>query len=579
MLQKIIGFLPKTWGYVWRHKIISIVVLAVLCGGGYYAYSSFNQDSGETRYILSQVTKGTINTTISGSGQVEAAEEKTVKAQTSGEITYLSPSIKVGSSVSRGAYIASIDPSDAQDAVSDAEDALETAQIALDDLIGSDESNPKVKKEAEDDLVKSYEDGYNTVSSVFLDLPSVMKNLDNILHENTFNNYQKNVDYYTYAAYTYDEAATTYKNLAEASYNTARTAYDENFKEYKASSIYSETEEIDSLISKSYSTTKLIAQAIKDTINLIQFYEDTLTNHSIDTDNTADTHISSLSSYLGTVNSDISSLFNIKSTISNNIDAVSNSTNEIRTAKLSVKSKEQALANAKETLANCSIYANMSGVISAVNISQGDDVSSGTNIITIITTSKIAAITLSETDIANVKVGDKASLTFDAVENLTVEGNVSEVDVAGSASSGVVSYGLEIAFDTDNKSIKSGMSTSVTITTNSKENVLILPTSAVKSGNNDTYYVQVLSDTYDMTDRSVSIKGVTSSTLPTRKIVTIGLSDDNNTEITSGLKEGDQVVLRVSSSTTSSSTSSSSARNSSSNSSIRVLNAGGPPGM
>ena len=77
---------------------------------------------------------------------------------------------------------------------------------------------------------------------------------------------------------------------------------------------------------------------------------------------------------------------------------------------------------------------------------------------------------------------------------------------------------------------------------------------------------------------------MTSATAPTTKTITIGLADDTNTEITSGLSEGDQVVVRVStSSTTTSSSSGSSSIKSSSNS---ILNTGGggmgggaPPGM
>ncbi len=583
MLQRIKDFFVNVWQYAWRHKIISAIVLAVIIIAGYFGYKSMTNTKAETRYILTSIEKGTITTSVSGTGQISSAQEKNVQPKVAGEITYFNSNVKAGNSIAKGTLIATIDNSDALETVDKAEESLESAKITYSKLVGADESNPKNKQDAEKELAKAYEDGYNDVASVFLDLPSIVKGLDSILHDNTINTNQDNIDYYTYTAYTFDDKAELYKTAAEKSYATAKAAYDKNFENYKTSSMYSSTTEIDSLIDETYVTSKLISQAIKDAINVIQFYEDVLTENSIKTSSYADTHTTSLSSYLSKANSDVSSLFSTTNTIENDIETLEDCDDEIRTAKLNVTSAERTLANAKEALSNYSVYAPLTGVVSASDISVGDEVSSGTTLATVITKSKIAEITLSETDIANVKVGDKANLTFDAIEDLSIVGQVSQVDLVGSASSGVVSYGLEIAFDTDDDSVKSGMSVSATIITNAKSDVLILPSTAVKSNDDSTYYVQVLSKEYDLTDKTNSIKGVTSATAPTTKTVTIGLADDTNTEIASGLSEGDQVVVRVSSSSTGSSSSSSSSSKSSGSNSILNTGGGGgmqgPPGM
>jgi HlyD family secretion protein len=589
MINKIKNFLKIIWGYIKTHKIKSSVVLIVLIIATYFgANFIFGQKDEETRYIMTAVTKGTVEFSISGTGQVEAASVKEVSSEASGKITYLNPNVKIGSSIKSGTLIAIVDNADAQRsvnsaelAVENAEDALETAQIDLDDLIGLDESNPKVVQDAEDDLEKSYEDGYNDVSSAFLDFPSIMKDLDSILFDRSYNNYQKNIDYYFSAALVYDSSAENYKTSAQNSYDKAKASYDVSFANYKTCSIYSNSQEISSLISDTYETSKLIAQSLKDALNLIQFYQEKLSDSGIDIPSTSNTHISTLSSQLGTTNINTSSLFNATSDIENNLDTLDSSDDQIRSAQLALKSKQQALQTAKDNLADSkdslyehSIYANLSGTISAVNIESGDKVSSGSSLITIVTTSKIASITMSETDIANVKVGNKARLTFDAIEDLEIEGVVSQVDVAGSASSGVVSYGLEISFDTDNETIKPGMSVSATIVTDSKENVLMLPSAAVKELGMG-YYVQVLGKEYDLTDRQTSIRGVTSDTAPENKEVQIGLVGDEYTEITSGLEEDDQVVLRQSTSqTTTTSTSSGSTR---STGTFNIQGGGGGP--
>jgi len=584
ILQKVKILLLKFWQIILRHKIKSVIIFIIFIIAGYFGYNYFNKESSETKYILTSVTKGTITTTVSGTGQVQAETEKNVSADASGKVIYLNPNIKVGNTISKGTQIATIDNSDALNDIEDAEENLETAKIDLDDLIGANESNPKVTQDAKEDLEKAYEDGYNTVSSVFLDLPSVMKNLEDILYGNAFDRYQQNIDYYTYNLEHQGEDSNilNFRKSTIDSYNKARDAYEKNFDDYKKSSIYSTDQEIDSLISQTYETSKLISQSVKDAINFIQFYEDVLTRKNIPINNTIDTHISNLSSYLSTTNSDVSSLFNTKSNIKNGIEAIDDCANQIRTAQLNVKSKENALQNAKDKLNDYYIYANLTGVISAVNIESGENVSSGSNVVTIITTSKIAAITLSEADIVGIKTGNKAKVTFDAIEGLEIEGQVSQVDSAGSASSGVVSYGLEIAFDTDNEDVKPEMSVSATIIKNSKENVLILPSAAVKEGNNG-YYVQTLDEKYDLTNRSISIKGIVSDTLPTIQNIEIGLADDINTEIINGLKEGDQVILRISSGITTTS-------NTSNNQSGNIINVGGggtgtrmqtggPPGM
>jgi len=576
MINKIKNFLKTVWSYIKAHKIKSSVALIILIIAAYFGGKYFFvKEDEQTRYIMTAVTKGTVEFSISGTGQVEAAGVKEVSSEASGKITYLNPNVKVGNSIKSGTLVAIIDNADAQRSVNSAElavenakDALKTAQIDLDNLIGSDQANPEVIQDAQDDLEKSYEDGYNDVSSAFLDFPSIMKDLDSILFDRSYNNYQKNIDYYYSASLVYDSSAENYKISAQNSYDKAKASYDASFAKYKTCSIYSDSQEISSLISDTYETSKLIAQSLKDALNQIQFYQEKLNDSGIDIPSTSNSHISTLSSHLGTTNSNTSSLFNATSDIENKIDALDNSDEEIRSSQLALKSKQQALQtaednleDAKDSLYDHSIYANLSGTISAVNIESGDRVSSGSSLITIVTTSKIASITMSETDIANVKVGNKARLTFDAVEELEVEGVVSQVDVAGSANSGVVSYGLEISFDTDNETIKPGMSVSAIIITDSKEDVLMLPSAAVKESGRG-YYVQVLNKEYDLTDRQVSIRGVASDTAPENKEVQVGLMGDEYTEITSGLEEGDQVVLRQSTSQTTTSTSSGSAGNS-----------------
>jgi HlyD family secretion protein len=176
------------------------------------------------------------------------------------------------------------------------------------------------------------------------------------------------------------------------------------------------------------------------------------------------------------------------------------------------------------------------GVVAEVNASLGDIVSSGTSVLTLITNQKIAEITLNEIDVAQIKIGQKANLTFDAVEDLSVTGEVAEISTLGAVNSGVVSYDIKIAFDIQDERIKPGMSVSVNIITDSKTDVLLIPVNAIKT-TGSTSYVEI------MVDGQLQ-----------RQIVTTGLNNDTSIEV-EGLEEGAEIVSGTTSGSSSNSAS------------------------
>ena len=168
--------------------------------------------------------------------------------------------------------------------------------------------------------------------------------------------------------------------------------------------------------------------------------------------------------------------------------------------------------------------------------------------------------------------GEKAIITFDALADLSMTGSVAEIDTIGTVSQGVVSYSIKIAFDTENDQVKSGMSVSAAIITDSKTNALIVPSGAVKN-QGTAKYVQMF--TTPLTAPLAGSTGTPSKEAPAQVPVETGISDDTNTEIISGLSEGDQVVVRTISGTK---TTAASTTNGSSGRSTQNLFIGGGPG-
>ncbi len=216
---------------------------------------------------------------------------------------------------------------------------------------------------------------------------------------------------------------------------------------------------------------------------------------------------------------------------------------DLASSYLQISQAQNSYAVALKNLQEARVVSPIDGEVAKIVPKKGDDVSSGTAVATVITTDKIAEITLNEVDAAKVSVGQKASLTFSAIDGLTISGVVASVDTLGVVSSGVVNYTVKIAFDTQDDRIKPGMSVSASIITDSKLGVLILSNSAIKTDNNGNY-VEVLTGAA-AANIAGSSAGITWPSVPTNKYIQTGLANDTNTEIIQGITEADPVVTQT----------------------------------
>jgi len=590
-MKKLFSILSKPFK---KHKIISLISLAVILLGMFLLVKGLSSKATETtQYATEVANKGNIISSVSGSGQIEVSNQIDLKTKASGDITFLS--IKDGQTVKKGTILATIDTKDARQSIRDAEISLENAKISYEKLIApaddltilqAENSLEKAKEDkstTENSLEKSYEDAFSSISDAFLTLPSVVTKLNDVLHgygiataELTVIDSKQNTS--TYIDTINPEDRNTIESLvakAESSYGAARESYDQNLTDYTALNRYSENEKIQTLLDKTIETVKKVSEAVKDLINTLDYWVDYRTDKEMTVFATVNTYRSDLSSYSSKVNGYISSLTSSQSSITSLKQQIVNYERtikektesladlkagadelDIRSQKLSLEQKQVALQNAKDKLADYYVYAPFDGTITGVVPTLGEDVSSGATIATLMTNQKIAVITLNEVDVTKVKVNQKAILTFDALSDLSITGSVTNIDASGTVNQGVVSYDIQITLDVDNENIRPGMSTSVSIITENKSNVLLISNSAVKTQGNN-YYVEIMEN---------------GQTTPTRKTVEIGISNDTQTEIISGISEGDKVVTKTSASTNNTSSSNSSSNQNNTN------DRGGPGG-
>ena len=523
--------------FITTHKTVSIILLLVVLLGGYWGYGKLTSTTGETRYVTAKVETGTIISTVTGSGQVSATNQVDIKPKVSGQIVYLP--IVNGQKVSRGTLIAQIDITDANKAIRDAQASLESTQIALEKLKIQDSTDNLNSSTA-----KAYDDGFNDVSNTFLDLPSIMTGLENMFFKAAPEiSQQWYISWYEGKVSQQDhDKAVQYEQILSDSYKKALDAYNDNFDYFKSASRNSDPTTIETLISKTYDTTKLIADAIKNGNNYIDFVNNSMQNNNFNIPAIIATHRASLNNFTSQANSHLQDLLTATTNIKNDKDATPNANLDLQSSELSVTLKQNALQDAKDALTDYYVRAPFDGTIATVSVNKSDNVSSGTSVATLITKQQLAEITLNEVDVAKIKIGQKATLSFDAIPDLSIAGVVAEIDSVGTVSQGVVNYTVKISFGTQDDRVKPGMSVSASIITNMKQNVLLVANSAVKTQGGSTYV-----ETFDkaLATPATGVQGSPSLTLPNETTVVTGLSNDTQTEIVSGLKEGDVVVTKT----------------------------------
>jgi multidrug efflux pump subunit AcrA (membrane-fusion protein) len=512
--------------YFLNHKKISAVVLVVVILVIYgIFFRTGSSGTTTTQYVFSKVQKQNVVVSVTGSGQVSALDQVDISSEVSGTIDYVG--VKAGDSVTKGKVIARLDSTDASRAVDNANINLTNAQVAYDKakkLYGNQlgESSTTVS-----DLAQALDDGYSAVANAFIDLPKIFMDVSDIYYDRTNSPYFSDMNISSLGS----DLGIKYKYEAGVIFDSAKKDYETVFVKYKNISADSNQEEITDLILKTRDLVKKLSSSLIGTYNTIDYISGRITGTI---PNEVSTDKSLLSSYITKTTGHASKLSTALTTIEDAGNSTATADINLKSAQLSLNQAEDSLKSAKETLTNHTIVAPFDGVIAKVPIEVDDKVSNGASVATIITKVMKVSISLNEVDATKIKVGDKATLTFDAIGGLIMEGTIYEVDVLGTVSNGVVSYGVSISFDSTDDRIKAGMTTSVSISTGSASDTLAISSAAISSANGKSYVLVPTSNTTaESTTDKTTLKEVEVST---------GLSGDVLTEITSGLLEGDTYV-------------------------------------
>lgn len=220
------------------------------------------------------------------------------------------------------------------------------------------------------------------------------------------------------------------------------------------------------------------------------------------------------------------------------------------------KQAQAGVANAKAALEHnqvnlnyASIYSPIDGVVLNRAVDEGQTVAASFNTPTLFTiandlTRMQVQADVDEADIGQVKVGQRVEFTVDAFPNQTFNGTVTEIRLQPVITSNVVTYTVIINAPNPDKKLMPGMTANITIYIAEANNVVLIPIKALRfHPQGHTEGMQTETGEKQLTDES-HVWLYDGSHMHPQKVET-GLDDGIHTEIISGLKAGDQVVLDV----------------------------------
>ncbi|GAG13500.1 unnamed protein product, partial [marine sediment metagenome] len=181
---------------------------------------------------------------------------------------------------------------------------------------------------------------------------------------------------------------------------------------------------------------------------------------------------------------------------------------------------------AQSRLADASLTVPFAGTLVSWDLHEGDALVPGAPVGTLVDLSRLhIEVGIDETEIGRVAPGQEVRITFDAFLDQPVAGHVAEIDLVGTLLQGIVNYGVRIEPSATDLGIKPAMTAAIEIVVKQKEDVLLVPNRALRR-DQEGKHVEVLR-----------------GNVPTRVYITTGLSNDDYTEVISGLKEGDEIVV------------------------------------
>jgi HlyD family secretion protein len=211
---------------------------------------------------------------------------------------------------------------------------------------------------------------------------------------------------------------------------------------------------------------------------------------------------------------------------------------KLKQARAQVQQSQASLKQLEEQLSYTTIVAPMDGVVLSRDVEIGDAVSSilvlGSTATLVMTLGDVNQVyvqgKVDESDIAHVYMGQPARIKVESFRDRVFNGKVTKIAPLGVEKDNVTTFEVRVSIDNPGGELKANMTANAEILLDEHKGVLNIPENAVVYDNQKNASVEVPDKSQKDGKRKVGVK--------------VGLSDGSKTEILSGLRDGDQVILQ-----------------------------------
>ena len=206
-------------------------------------------------------------------------------------------------------------------------------------------------------------------------------------------------------------------------------------------------------------------------------------------------------------------------------------------AAAAVAEAQAAVERAEEDLANSTIKAPIRATVLTRDVELGSPVSSilnlGANATLVMTLGDIEQVfvrgKVDEADIGRVRLGQPARIRVETFKDKVFEGRVTQISPIGAEKDNVTTFEVKVSIENGAKELKANMTANAEIVLEEHPNSLIIPESAI---------------TYDA-QRNPTVEVLDAAAKDGRRkvIIRTGVGNGTKTQVTSGLKQGDKLVL------------------------------------
>jgi HlyD family secretion protein len=226
----------------------------------------------------------------------------------------------------------------------------------------------------------------------------------------------------------------------------------------------------------------------------------------------------------------------------------------LKTSELSLSDSELSLQNTYDKLEDYNITSPIDGTVIEKTSKAGDTLDSDSNSTVMAVVADLSNlkfdIDVDELDIGKIEVGQSVEVTADSLEGKTFEGTIENISKIGTNSNGVAYYPVTVVMEYS-EDLMIGMNVDAKIVIESKEDVLMIPASALNRGNRVLVEDKDGSKATSQDENSNKMPGA--ANVPdgyTYVTVEIGISNTDYVEITNGLEEGETIIVPAETTTT-----------------------------